>query len=179
MNVPDLTREAVLSGHDFTVHDNAAADTGSERNENRIRRTFAAAAPSLTERSDIGIVADLNANTAEQLREFPRRVHLPPIQVDAYFHIAGRLHRARNPESHTDELRLAVKTLFRHRLNALCNVRQHMASVITRIGRKIPFLDERSVFPKHSQLDAGSADIYANANLLHISSPPLTLVLLL
>ena len=171
-----LARETVLSGHNFAVHNDAAAHTGAECQKHRIGRALTAAAPSLTERRDIRIVSDLDADTAEQLRELARRVHFPPVQIDAHLNIASRLHGTRHTDSHADQFCLALKGLFHRLPNALGDVRQHMRALLTRVRRELPLFQNGSVRLKQAELDTGPADVYTDANFLHGSFPPFGLL---
>ena len=67
MDVSDLAAEAVPSGDDLSVMDDAAADTGAQRHHDRILRAFSAALPGFAEGSDVGVISKLHRHAAHKV----------------------------------------------------------------------------------------------------------------
>ena len=172
----DLSARAVEAGEDLSVNDDAAAYTCAKRDDDHAREALTAALPILAECCDIGIVANLNADTTQHLREVVLHIHDAPAEIYADVHDAAFQNRSGDIDTDAENFLFADLLLRCLILDGLRDIRQDAAAVVLGPRRNLPFLKEFSLCIKKAALHCSAAHINTKRvlRLTHLMNPPET-----
>ena len=138
-----------------------------------LRQPLAAPIQIFTQGGDIGIVAHLHPQAAQQLGQlYPGIAVAPAAQVGADDgHNAGILHRAGHAQAHALDLVGAQAALCHFVLHGGGQVGQDAHTLVRSVGGHLPFFQQITGGGKQTDLGGGAAQVDAKCIFLHILLP--------
>ena len=157
-HVTDLAAGTCGAVYGLTVHDNAAADTGTQGDHDHGVTALSAALPAFAQCCHGSIVTGNHFESQQRLQSV-LDAEVAPAQVDAACHNAMLIHSAGNTDTGTQDA-LFGNALFLHILvDRLCNIRQNVLAVFRGVGGDFPLVEHSACFVKVGQLHRGAAQV--------------------
>ena len=167
-NMTNLTTGSVESGYDFSVDNNAAADSGSQRYHDDISAAFCRTLPHLAECRHVCIISCLHLQSG-QISKFFFYIYNTPADVHAAVYHTVIFYRSRHTD--TDSLHIVPgNSLFRQlSINRLRHIRQNRCSAVILVRLDLPFVNEPSIRLKKSDLAGRSPYVNSKCIFFHAS----------
>ena len=166
MDMSDFTAAADGSCQNFTLHDNAAAHSGSQSYRHYVFMALAGALPHFAKSRHISVIARLYRYINICLHRLGY-VKGSPCNIGTATQIAFFIHCAGNAYADSHQILLADPLFFHFSADTFYNIRKDGRSFIVQYGGNLPLVQNISLFIKETQLNRGSPDVYTKRILTH------------
>ena len=176
MGMSDLASGAVGSGHNLSIHNDAAADAGSQGYQDQVFIALASAFPAFSKCRHVCIISGLCVDACHFFHLF-NDIYLAPVKVDRYRNDAGFADRSRNTDPDAGDLFLSQSSIRHLRKHRLCRIRKNVFSVFFRTSLDLPLIQDIPCPVKKPEFNRRPSDINSKTivfNLLrcHEIIPP-------
>ena len=161
-----LACRAVDAGEELALYDDAAANTGTQRNEHHVFAALAAAAPHLAQCRRVGVIGSLDREAA-QVRERTCHIAAPAVEVHAGLDVAILQHGAGNAHTRAQDLVLLDALFVELAAERRCDVLQDRCAAIGGIGGDLPLIQQLALHAQKAQLDGSAAKVDTKYILFH------------
>ena len=173
MNMANLAARSMGARQDLSIHHDAAAHAGAQRDHQHVGMTLAAAEPHLAQRRHVGVISGF-AWKARQLCQLPRHFLVAPAQVRRMRHDPVFRNRARHIYADSGDLLHMQAVLLDFLFNGSRHIRQDSDSLVLRPGGNLPLVQNDAVLIEKTQLYGRTSDVGSKTVFFHIL-PPLAL----
>ena len=167
--VAHLAAGAAQSGHDLSVHDDAAAHAGAQRDQHHAAAADSGPGHHLRQRGAVGVVAQAGGQ-AEMLRQHAAHRHIEPVQViRADHHTPLRVAGAGSAHADGGAVPDGEARLVQRQLHGAAHICHHLLRRAVCAGGHAGLRRDLVAVVHHAYGDVGAAQI--NADAIHTDTP--------
>ena len=138
----DFSTCSMCSGDNLTVHNNTAADTGSQCSHDQVLCTFSTAFPHLTKSCNVGIISYFYRNLIQQFFQIICQHGISPVQINCHLYFSFFYNRSRNTYTHTGNFCFLNSFFFHFFQDRFCYIRKDCFSIFFCTGFNLPFFQK-------------------------------------